>query len=293
MPIPTSKTPAGSQKSELQPDDVQILRLLANDFLLLSNEQIFQLLPNRPPRAINRRLERLVNAGYLSRRYPSRLFLNTTRASYAVGPEAAHVPMLETSDSQLLARLQRSRDFSDTALPHLFFTNMVQIKFLTAGNQYPDYRLESWIQQYDPLWAKLNREGFHLQPDGLAKLWKGDRRFLYFIEADRGTYRGEHLEKRLALYVRYASKYPHATTFEFKHPRFRVLFIAESPDRAKGLLKTLVPYHPDLFWVTSWKDFSRQSLFQPSWRTHDTLGLHALDEACQLPPDPPEPPPPP
>src|SRR6266852_2088608 len=103
MPIPTSKTPAGSQKSELQPDDVQILRLLANDFLLLSNEQIFQLLPNRPPRAINRRLERLVNAGYLSRRYPSRLFLNTTRASYAVGPEAARVPMLDTFDYLLLA----------------------------------------------------------------------------------------------------------------------------------------------------------------------------------------------
>lgn len=293
MPTPTSKMPTGSRKPELQPDDLHILRFLTTDFLLLSNEQIFQLLPNRPPRAINRRLDRLVNAGYLSRRYPSKLFLSTTRASYAVGPEAAHVPTLETSDSQLLARVQRSRDFSDTALPHLYFTNMVQIKFQIAGNEYPDYRLESWIQQYDPIWAKINREGFHLQPDGLAKVWKADRRFLYFIEADRGTYRGEHLEKRLALYARHASKYPHATNFEFKNPRFRVLFITESPNRATRLVKTFAPYHPDLFWVTSCDDFSRQSLFHPHWRAQDALGFHALNEAYQLPPEPPEPPSPP
>src|SRR5712692_712584 len=271
-----------SGEPELQPDDLEILRLLNQDFLLLTNEQIRQFFPNRSRRAIDGRLQTLSKAGYLSLRYPGKLFLRLNRPSYYLATKAARILTRDTSDKQLRLRSQRSRDFSDTALPHLFFTNMVQIKFQTAGNQYPDYQLKSWIQQYDPVWGRLNREGFHLRPDGLAKVWKGDRRFLYFIEADRGTYRGKHLQKRLALYARHASKYPHPTTFEFKHPRFRVLFIAESANRATRLLKTFAIYHPDLFWVTSWDQFSEEPLFHPHWRTCDSITFHALDEPYKL-----------
>src|SRR5437667_3617411 len=289
-PRPSTKR---SGEPELQPDDLEILRLLKQDFLLLTSEQICQFFPNRSRRAINGRLEKLIKAGYLSLRYPGKLFLRLNRPSYYLATKAIRILRTDPSDKQPLLRSQRSRDFNDTALLHLLFTNAVQIKFQTAGDQYPDCQLESWIQQYDPVWARLNRDGFHLRPDGLAKVWKGDRRFLYFIEADRGTYRGKHLEKRLALYARYSSKHPYPTTFEFKHPRFRVLFIAESPNRATRLLKTFAPYHPDLFWVTSWDPFSQQPLFEPHWRTCDSTTLRALDEPYQLPVELPEPPPPP
>src|ERR1019366_9240998 len=250
MSTSTAKTPAKAGKPELQPDDLQILRLLANDFLLLTDEQIFQLFPNRPPRAIKRRLDSLVDAGYLSRRFPGTLFLSTIRPAYAVGSHAVDLPMLDISNSQVQTRLQRSRDFSDAALAHLLFANFVQIKFQSAAHDHPDYQLESWIGQYDPVWTQLNQSGFNLRPDGLAKIWKGNTRFRYFIEADRDTYRGKHLQKRLAIYAAHASRSPHASPFAFKHPRFRVLFIAESPHRAKRLLKVFTPHHPDLFWAT-------------------------------------------
>jgi hypothetical protein len=294
MPNPASKTPAEPPKPpQLQPDDLQILQKLASDFLLLTDEQIFQLFPDRPPRAIKRRLDRLVDLGYLSRRFPGTLFLSTIRPAYAVGAQAANLPMLDISNSQGLARLQKSRDFSDMALAHLLFANFVQIKFQTAIHDHPDYQFESWTSQYDPVWTRLNQSGFNLRPDGLAKIWKGNKRFFYFIEADRDTYRGKHLEKRLALYARHASKYPHSAAFEFKHPRFRVLFIAESVHRAKRMLKAFSPHHPDLFWVTTWQEFSKQSLLHPQWRSHDSSVLHALQEPCELPPEPPEPPSPP
>jgi hypothetical protein len=291
MPTPTSRASAGSSKPlQLQPDDLQILRILASDFLLLTDEQIFQLFPGRPPRAIKRRLDRLVDLGYLSRRFPGTLFLSTIRPAYAVGAKVPHLPMLDISNSQTLARLQRSRDFSDAALAHLLFANFVQIKFQSAIHDHPDYHLESWTSQYDPIWTRLNQSGFNLRPDGLAKIWKGNNRFLYFIEADRDTYRGKHLEKRLALYAGHASKYPHSPVFEFKHPRFRVLFITESLHRAKRLLKAFSPHHPDLFWVVTWQEFSKQSLLQPQWRSHDSDILHALQEPCDLPLEPPDPP---
>jgi len=291
-PTPSARTNK-SGEPELQPDDFEILRLLNQDFLLLTSEQICQFFPKRSRRAIDGRLQKLIKAGYLSLRHPGELFLKLNRPSYYLATKGIRILCTDPSHKELHLRPQRSRDFSDTALPHLFLTNMVQIKFQIAGNEYPDYRLESWIQQYDPVWTRLNRDGFHLRPDGLAKVWKGDRRFLYFVEADRGTYRGKHLEKRLTLYARQASKAPHPNPFEFKHPRFRVLFIAETANRATRLLKTFSPYHPDLFWATSWAQFSRGSLFHPHWRTCDSTMLHALDEPYQLPLELPEPPPPP
>ena len=282
-----------SGEPELQPDDFEILRLLNQDFLLLTNEQICQFFPNRSRRAIDGRLQKLTKAGFLSLRYPSNLLLKLSRPSYYLASKAARILGADPSDNNVRSRSQRGRDFSDGALFHLFFANMIQIKFQIAGNDDPDYWLQSWIQQYDPVWARLNRDGFRLRPDGLAKVWKGNRRFLYFVEADRGSYRGKHLEKRLVLYARHASKHPLPAPFEFKHPRFRVLFIAESPNRAKRLLKACAPYHPDLFWVTSWEKFSGELLFHPHWQTHDSATLRALDEPYQLPLELPEPPPPP
>jgi hypothetical protein len=282
-----------SGEPELQPDDLEILRLLNQDFLLLTGKQICKFFPKRSQRAIDGRLQKLSDSGYLSLRYPGKLFLSQNRPSYYLAIKAIRMLRTDPSDKRPLLRSQRSRDFGDTAFLHLLFTNAIQIKFQTAGHEYPDYKFEAWIQQYDPVWAKLSRDGFQLRPDGLAKAWKGDRRFLCFIEADRGTYRGKHLENRLARYARHASKHPHPAAFEFKNPRFRVLFIAESPNRAKRLLKAFAPYHSDLFWVTSWDQFSKEPLFHPHWRTSESTTLRALDEPYELPLELPEPPPPP
>jgi hypothetical protein len=287
----TSRTGKRGNEFVPQPDDLQILRLLAKEFLLLTNEQIYQFFAPRPRRALYRRLDKMVSSGYLYLRYPGPFAMAAPRPAYYVAPKTAEV-LTQVSVEQLRLRSQRARDFSETALPHLVFANSVHIKFYTAVRHYPDYHLEKWIPQYNPLWSHFANSDFAVQPDGFAKLRKADRTFLYFIEVDRATYRGAHLDKRLSFYANYAFSGPDSPD-DFKHPRFRVLFITEGPKRATELLKRFGKYHPDLFWVASWADFSSHSLFDFYWRTHASSPAHALDEPYILPsqlPDPPSPP---
>jgi Replication-relaxation len=274
-----------------QPDDLQILRLLARDFLLLTDEQIYQFFPTRPPRALDRRLNKMVSSGYIYLRYPGPFAMAAPRPVYYVAPKTAEA-IAQVSADQLRLRSQRARDFGETALPHLIFANSVHIKFYTAARDYPDYQLEKWIPQYSSLWSHFTTSRSAVQPDGFAILHKADRTFLYFIEVDRATYFGKHLDKRLSFYADYAFTSPDSPD-DFKHPRFRVLFITEGEKRGTELLKRIAKYHPDLFWVTSWADFSSHSLFDFYWRTHTPAHAHALDEPCVLPaqlPDPPLPP---
>ena len=274
----------------LQPDDLQILRLLSKEFLLLTSEQIYQLFPTRPPRALNRRLANMVRRGFLHLRYPGTFVAAAPRRLYYVTPKAAEALPATSSADQLRFRSRRARDFTDTDLPHLTFANFVQIKFHIAASTYPDYQLQKWIPQYSSLWSNLATSHFSVQPDGFAKLQKAGRTFLYFIEVDRSTYRGKHLDKRLSFYANYA--FASHNPPDFKHPRFRVLFITETGRRATELLTRLRNHHPDLFWVASWNEFSSHPLFHPYWRTCASSRLHALDDPYVLPsllPYPPSP----
>src|SRR5260370_2018007 len=90
----------GSGDPEIQPDDLEILRLLETDFLLLTSEQICQFFPNRSRRAINGRLQKLIKAGYLSLRYPGKLFLSLNRPSYYLGTKAIRILSTDPSDKQ-------------------------------------------------------------------------------------------------------------------------------------------------------------------------------------------------
>lgn len=292
MHDPTPKSKRGDDLI-LQPDDREIVRLLSKEFLLLITEQICQLFPMRPVRALNRRLEKMVRAGFLYRRHPATFGMNTRRVAYYVAPKASQL-FDSVSESSLRLRSRRARYFSETAIPHLVFANSVQIKFHTASREYPDYQVEKWIPQYNPLWSNLAGSGVDVQPDGFVKFRKADRTFLCFIEVDRATYRGTHLDNRLSLYARYAfHDDPTSATSDFKHPRFRVLFITEGQKRPTRLLDRLHKYHPDLFWVASWLDFSSHLLFESYWRTHDSSPPHCLDEPYVLPSELPEPPLPP
>lgn len=289
----TTKTKSGDDLI-LQPDDREIVRLLSKEFLLLITEQICQLFPMRPLRALNRRLDKMVRAGYLYRRSPTTFGMNTRRSAYYVAPKAFELFDPGVTESSFRLRSRRARYFSDTDLPHLIFANSVQIKFHTANREYPDYQVDKWIPQYNPLWSNLAGSGLHVQPDGFVKFQKADRTFLCFIEVDRATYRGKPLDNRLDLYAGYAFQdYPSSATSDFKHPRFRVLFITEGQKRTTRLLERLHKYHPDLFWVTSWADFSSHPLLESYWRTHDSSRRHALDEPYILPSELPEPPSPP
>src|SRR6266852_2266385 len=103
-----------SGEPDLQPDDLEILRLLDQDFFLLTSEQICQFFPKRSRRAINGRLQRLTKAGYVSLRYPGKLFLSLNRPSYYLASKAIRILNTNPADKRLLLRSQRIRGFGDT-----------------------------------------------------------------------------------------------------------------------------------------------------------------------------------
>src|SRR5712691_7537447 len=83
-----------------QPDDFQILRLFAKEFLLLTSEQIYQCFTTRPQRALYRRLDKMVSSGYLYLRYPGPFATAAPRPLYYVAPKTAQV-LTEVSAEQL------------------------------------------------------------------------------------------------------------------------------------------------------------------------------------------------
>lgn len=277
----------------LQPDDHEILRLLAEDFLLLTPEHLKQFFPGRSLKAIKKRLEKLARAGHLSRRHPGFTLLDASRVHYYLGTKSVDVLSPAAPDLKLLRRLKRARNFSDAALPHLNFINLIHIKFCTASIDYSDYQLTSWTGHDDPVWTQIDRSSIAFRPDGFVQFSKAGISYLYFLEADRGTYRGKHLVQRLEAYKTYANASRYPNSFRFSHPRFRVLFITATRHRAKHLLKPTAAFHPDLFWIASLDNFQTKLLFHAHWRSHDTKELHSLDEPYEVPHDPPEPPPPP
>jgi len=276
------------EKIKLQPDDVELIRLLGATFLLLDRSHIAQLFPHRSERALNIRLTQLVRAGFLNRRQPRDFFLDPRKPLYYLGSTGQRILDPDSNDPKIRSRLKQARDFSDTALPHFHFSTSIHVKFFAARRQYPDFDLITWIPQYAPIWAILNRHGFPLRPDGYLHYAKKPLTYHTFIEADRGTYRGQHLRKKLNAYHRYALS--GRSMQHFSTPHFRVLFITETPSRAKYLVKLASPYPPDLFLVTTRQLFFSQPLFHPHWSSHSSTCFHSLDEPTEPLPDPPSPP---
>src|SRR5260370_40225295 len=107
MDLTPSTSTNKSGKLELQPDDLEILRLLNQDFLLLTNEQIRQFFPNRSQRAIDGRLQKLIKAGYLSVRYPGKLTLRLSRPSYYLAAKTMRGFQTGPADNRQFLRAPR------------------------------------------------------------------------------------------------------------------------------------------------------------------------------------------
>ena len=256
--------PNTSPTLKLQPRDLELLRMLLRDFGLLTRRQIGELFPERGLRRTNFRLHHLVQAGYLSRRLPTGPMLQRIPLYY-LGPSAAEALGLESSDPTVAVRRKQAAHLRDRALQHFMLTNSAQLRFLTAGRDYPDYELLSWIPHYDPLWNRLDRFDFRFRPDGYGEFRKDGSDFRVFIELDNATERGAALHKKLAAYHDYVTSGRYKD--HFRADGFRVLFIPPTQRRANHLLRAMRLYLADLFWVASFDQFFRQPLFHPHWQS--------------------------
>ena len=243
--------------------DLELLRVLAGDFVLLTRQQICQLFPDRSVRNTNYRLHKLIESGYVSRRFYPSVSLTPKVPLYYLGTKAAEALGFQPDAPEILARRKQALQLRDGAIPHFLLVNSVHIKFLTATRDYPDYELHSWIHQYDSLWRILNDHAFPLRPDAYAEFSKDSYTVRVFLELDRGTERGPAIRNKLTEYHQYAL----SGLFQehFSAPNFRVLFITNTDRRLRHLVRHMTHYESDIFWTTTTRCFFDHPLFHPCW----------------------------
>lgn len=257
----------------LQEKDRELLRLLAEEFMLLTRSQIGELFPGRSVQRSNFRLRRLLLNKYLSRRTSP--LLPTGTALYYLGPLAGEALGLEPEDAAISGRRKRALRIADGALPHLVLVNSVHAKFVVAQREYPsEYQVLTHIPQYAPVWNTLNQYGFPLRPDGYVAYRYDAATFCNFLEVDLGTERGETIRKKFEAYQEYAA----SSQFErhFSASRFRVLFITVGKRRAQQLLRHAQGCSPDLIWVTTAEQLLSRPLFEPHWSVSGASGPQSL-----------------
>src|SRR5712692_8389747 len=255
-----------SKRTRPQNRDVALIRMLAEKFRILNREQIGELFPMGSIRRLNFRLKRLCDEGYLSTRTLLRVG-NMSKHGYYLGPRAAELFLHPTERRIVNSIRAHVPQIAESGLAHRMLVDSVHIRFLTAGRQYPEYKLLTWIDQYSPWWQERERYGVPVQADGYGEylvLLHFDSLYTFFLEVDRGTEGGQTLQDKIDRYIQYAESGAYEAHFAAKP--FRVLFITTTDRRMAGVLGMMKQNTRDLFWVTTWERFTSSKLFDAYWR---------------------------
>ena len=260
----------------LQPRDLTLIRLLANEFLLLTREQIAELVPMGSISRLNFRLKRLRDSGYLSARsiWGS---ASVVQLGYYLGLRAVEI-FPDPDRPMLRRRIAEAGDLKIAGLMHRMLVDSVHIRFLTAGRDYSNYKFLTWVDQYSPWWQKLREYGVPIQADAYAEyimLLNFDGLMTLFLELDRGTERGENIRSKIDRYVQFAASGLFEQKFAASTP-FRVLFITTGKERLESVLKLIEQKTDKTFWLATWQDFKNSKLFDAYWRRPHKPGSHSM-----------------
>jgi hypothetical protein len=268
--------PATPKSIRPQDRDVALIRMLAEKFRILTREQIGELFPMGSIRRLNFRLKKLCDAGYLSTRALVEMG-NVTKHGYYLGPRAAELFLNPTEQKIVKSIRTQVPQLAESGLAHRMLVDSVHIRFLTAGREYPEYKLLTWIDQYSPWWQELETYGVPVQADGYGEylvLLHFDSLFTFFLEVDRGTERGQTLQEKIDRYIQYAESGAYEEHFAAKP--FRVLFITTTDRRMEGMLRMMENTPQDIFWVTTWKRFTASKLLDAYWRRPNRPETYSL-----------------
>jgi len=257
---------------------MSLIRALADDFRLLTRQQIGELFPMGSASRLNFRLRRLRDGKFLSAR-PILTDGTTVKYGYYLGPQA-HTLFPHPTEQRIVAAIrQQAAQLSDSGLAHRMLVDSVHIRFLTATRYYPEYKLLTWVDQYSQWWATLTEYGIPFHADGYGEylmLTYFDSLFTFFLEVDRGTERGQTINQKIDQYIAYGESGLHERQFAAK--AYRVLVITSTPRRAESLLRTIEARTDKYFWITSWDHFREAKLFDPCWLRPHHKGHHSLAE---------------
>jgi hypothetical protein len=260
----------------LQDRDIALVRMLTEDFRILSREQIGELFPLGSVSRLNFRLKQLHDAGYLSSR-PLAGLGSAVKRGYYLGPRA--VELCSDPTEQRIAASARSEaaQLAPAGLAHRMLVDSIHIRFLTAARDFPNYKLLTWIDQYSSWWNEVRNYGIPVQADGYGEylmLLQFDNLFTFFLEVDRGTEGGKAIQDKIARYIQYAESGSYERQFAAKP--FRVLLITTGARRRDSLLKLIEARTDKIFWITSWEQFRQAKLLDRYWLRPGQEGTHSL-----------------
>ena len=260
----------------LQKRDIALIRMLVEEFRILSREQIGELFPMGSISRLNFRLKQLHDAGYLSTRTLAKMG-KAVKYGYYLGPQA--VELFDNPTEKNIAEDVRSQvpQLAESGLAHRMLVDSVHIRFLTAGREYPNCRLVTWVDQYSPWWEDMRKSGAPFQADGYGEylmLLHFENLYTFFLEVDRGTERGRAIEEKIDRYIQYAESGRYEQQFAARP--FRVLFVTTSKGRMRGLVKMMESRTDKLFWITTWDQFKQAKLFDAYWLRPHREGMNSL-----------------
>ena len=213
---------------------------------------------------VNTRLLALTRAGLLRR-----FFLGSgggRKALYALSPKGAQ--MIESA-ARGPRRRQNEMLVADFFVQHQLTINEVycNLKFCTIPMQ--GVRFVNWLAFHEPMVP-----GLSLIPDGYVELGTPTGIDSSFIEVDLGHEALSVWKEKARHYVQLAVSGNYERLF--RHPRFRVLVVANSERRMRSIRAAVAEVTDKIFWFATLPETQGGKFFGPAWlrpmgETHQPL----------------------
>lgn len=264
--------------------DVALLRDLS-EYRFLNTEQI-RALHRRGLRNLQRRLHDLYHAGYVDRP-PQQIISALPKGHIVYGLGAKGAEFLFENREERAEKLRQVKTNRETAFPYIAHALMVsQFRAaLSLACEKEKAKLTRWRQGVELKQdLKLKGETPDLLPDAFFAIERGDRRWNFFLEADRSTMTLDRFLGKLKTYWDWWREEKYKERLDIS--RFRVLTITVSEERKENLRRTAKSADArrqgsNMFLFISEKDYSLkkpEAVFQPIWVSPRDEAEHSLLE---------------
>lgn len=220
---------------------------------VLDGEQIKTVAKFGSVRRTNRRLLKLVQAGFLRR-----WFIGTSgggqMALYGLSPQSAN--LIGETTQGLISWKQDALITSSQFLAHQQAVN--EILLLARFGALPtSFSCKCWERPRLPLSASVP-----LVPDGYFEIVREGILHPMFLEMDLGTESSRVWKRKIEFYLRFATT---GIADRFDPKRLRVLLLFPSARRLESIRKVVAERTEKLFWLSTMDEVQRDGLWSPIW----------------------------
>lgn len=201
----------------------------------------------------NDRLLRLHRTGFLRRHFVG-TEAGGRKALYTLSPKSAAIVLPTTH-----WKLQRPEN--TLLVGDVFIAHQTVINWIWIAAKYralPDAEFLRWVSFLKPL-----SESIPLVPDGYFELKYAETIHPVFVEVDLGTETSKIWERKIALYIKFATSGEFARIFQ--QPRFKVAVVATSELRLRNLRRIVAKHTSKIFFFNLLETINRDGLLASTW----------------------------